>query len=74
MKIKPDENPSRVRRFRIRDGVKPYGGRIFPGVYEEYPNGRRAVTVFVDTVSANKNRGLGGDPREYRISEVDEIK
>ena len=62
------------RRYRIKKGVRPYGGRTFPGTEpEELPNGRKVVTVYVDTVAGNKNRGLGGDPREYNLDEVEDV-
>jgi hypothetical protein len=60
-----------MNRYRIKKGVSPYGGRIFPGV----PDGDgRTVTIYVATATANKNRGLGGDPRTYRLDEVEEVK
>lgn len=69
-KLKTNER----RRFRIKRGVRPYGGRVFPGYRETLPNGREVVTLYVDTVAANRNRGLGGDPREYAPSEVEELE
>ncbi len=61
-------------RFRIKKGVRPYGGRTFPGVRAIRPNGRRVVIIYVDTTAtAHKLQGLGGDPREYEEDEVEEV-
>ena len=56
--------------FRIKPGVRPYGGRRFPGYWQRLGNGRRVAVLYVATVAGNKARGLGGDPREYRENEV----
>ena len=53
--------------YRINRGVTPYSGRKFRGILDS--NGR-TVTLYVDSVAGNKNRGLGGDPRTYKLTEV----
>ena len=58
-----------MRRWRINKGVRPYSGRVFPGVLEA--NGKE-VTLYVNTSAGHKNLGLGGDPRTYRLTEVTE--
>lgn len=59
-----------MRLYRIKKGVTPYGGRRFPGT----PDGNgRTVTLYVASRTAHKATGLGGDPRTYKLSEVEEL-
>ena len=56
--------------FKVNKGVKPYGGRIFPGVQ----NGK-AVKLYVDTQTGYTLAMIGGaDARNYSADEVVEVE
>jgi len=52
---------------RVRNGVRPYGGRVFP--VEQFvtePNGRQVVDLYVNVI-----HGYGADIRIYDIADVE---
>ena len=57
--------------LKINRGVRPYGGRTFPGREVKYPNGRVAYLL---NVSAYEDEGWVGtikrDEREYGPKEI----
>lgn len=62
-------------KVRIKKGVRPYGGKVFPAREHVYPNGRRVVLVHVDSTAVDhKLLGVGRDEREYRPDEVEVVE
>ena len=65
--VRPLPGASRPR-FRIKKGVRPYGGRSFWGAFDD---NEKTVTIYVDSAIGHKAVNIGGDPRTYLITEVD---